>query len=140
MKNKAHVFDTKGRSRGSGAMFGTVADDDGSRRDSGGVGGGEGGDGAIRSILYLKKQQVVIVATDHGDLTVYDPSTGQVLYSMDGSFDFSSFGFGQASLVAATPSILLTNGMGNYICVHDYAMERLDDDNIEDFFDVFSSE
>ena len=128
MKDKAHVFDTKvGRSRGSmgGGMFGTF--DTTNSEDV----------GAVRSILYLKKQQVVIAATDDGDLTVYDPSTGQVLYSMDGSFDFRS---SQASLVTATSSMLLTNGMGNYICVHDYAMERLDDDNIEDFFDVFSSE
>jgi hypothetical protein len=73
--------------------------------------------------------------------------TGRVLYSMDGSFDFSTKSSSTdaaapaaSCLLAASPAMLITNGMGNYLCVHNYAMERLDDDNVDDFFDVFTNE
>jgi hypothetical protein len=143
MKDKAHVFQSKGQTRGSGAVFGTFVDSSSKGVSSSGSATIATGGGPVRSILYLQNQQVVIVSSGD-DLTAYDPMTGRVLYSMDGSFDFStkssSTDAAASCLLAVSPAMLITNGMGNYLCVHNYAMERLDDDNVDDFFDVFTNE
>jgi hypothetical protein len=100
----------------------------------------------VRSILYLKQQQVVLTTTNE-DLTVWDPVTGKILYQMNGLEFGSGFTIGtgtvtsttvdiEPSLIVGTSSMLITNGMDQYVCIHDFAMERIDEDNVQDFLDV----
>lgn len=92
---------------------------------------------AITQLLCI--QQVLLAATAH-DLTVWDSSTGKILYDMQG-LDFVGGGsngnasYQRPSLIAATESVLVTNGMENFVCVHDFAMDRITSENAQDFFE-----
>jgi len=84
---------------------------------------------AIRQLLCI--QQVLLAATDH-DLFVWDSSTGKILYDMQGL----DFGLHQRpSLIAANDEILVTNGMENFVCVHDFTMERITSENVDDYLE-----
>lgn len=83
---------------------------------------------AIRGLLCI--QQVLLAATDH-DLTVWDSTTGKALYDMRG-LDFL---FGRPSLLAVENSVLVTNGMENFVCVHDFAMDRVTSENVDNFLE-----
>jgi len=96
---------------------------------------------AIRGLLCI--QQVLLAATNH-DLTVWDSMTGKALYDMQG-LDFG-FGFDAAAtpdapatarpnLVTVNDSVLVTNGMKNFVCVHDFAMDRITSENAQDFLE-----
>ena len=88
---------------------------------------------AIRELLCI--QQVLLAATDY-DLTVWDSSTGKILYDMQGlDFTISSASHQRPSLIAAKDSVLITNGMENFVCVHDFTMERITSDNVHDFLE-----
>jgi len=78
----------------------------------------------IRGILCI--QQVVLTSTDH-DLKFWDPKTGKVLYEMNGL----EFAAARPSLAVARDSVLVTNGMDQYICVHDFAMDRVTSENAQ---------
>eukprot|EP00536_Pseudo-nitzschia_multiseries_P003199 jgi/Psemu1/322910/estExt_fgenesh1_pg.C_470039 len=103
---------------------------------------------AIRGLLCIQ-QRVLLAATDH-DLTVWDSETGKALYDMQGL----NFGLGvgvgvggasasasdaaplhRPSLVAANDSVLITNGMEQLVCVHDFAMDRVTSETVEDFLE-----
>ncbi len=86
---------------------------------------------AIRELLCI--QQVLLAATDH-DLTVWDASTGKILYDMQG-LDFALDLYQRPSLIAANGSILITNGMENFVCVHDFTMDRITSDNVDDYLE-----
>jgi len=92
---------------------------------------GEGFSPAIRELLCI--QQVLLAATDH-DLTVWDSSTGEVLYDMQG-LDFALDLYQRPSLIAANGSILITNGMENFVCVHDFTMDRITSENVDDYLE-----
>ncbi len=84
---------------------------------------------AIRQLLCI--QQVLLAATDY-DLTVWDSSTGKILYDMQG-LDFTSGS--RPNLVAANDSVLVTNGMENFVCVHDFTMDRITSENVDDYLE-----
>jgi hypothetical protein len=88
---------------------------------------------AIRQLLMIQ-QQVILAATDH-DLKFWDPTTGNSLYGMQG-LDFSTGSLvRRPSLVSVNNSVLVTNGMDQYICVHDFAIERVTSENAQDMID-----
>jgi len=96
---------------------------------------------AIRKLLCI--QQVLLAVTDY-DLTVWDSSTGKILYDMQGlDFTLATVGGGSngdgshhlPSLIAANDSVLITNGMENFVCVHDFAMDRITSKNAQDFLE-----
>jgi hypothetical protein len=96
---------------------------------------------AIKKLMCI--QQVLLAATDH-DLTVWDSSTGKALYDMQGlDFTISAGSDGKdgsalryrPSLVAAKDSVLVTNGMENFVCVHDFTMDRITSENAQDFLE-----
>ena len=96
---------------------------------------------AIRKLLCI--QQVLLAVTDY-DLTVWDSSTGKVLYDMQGlDFTLATVGGGsngdgshhRPSLISANDSVLITNGMENFVCVHDFAMDRITSENAQDFLE-----
>lgn len=84
---------------------------------------------AIRQLLCT--QQVLLAATDY-DLTVWDSSTGKILYDMQG-LDFTSGS--RPNLMAANDSVLVTNGMENFVCVHDFTMERITSENVDNYLE-----
>ena len=84
---------------------------------------------AIRQLLCI--QQVLLAATDY-DLTVWDSSTGKILYDMQG-LDFTPGS--RPNLLAANDSVLITNGMENFVCVHDFTMERITSENVDDYLE-----
>ncbi|KAL3937461.1 MAG: hypothetical protein SGARI_002118, partial [Bacillariaceae sp.] len=86
---------------------------------------------SIRQLLCIQK---VILAATSSELRFWDPATGQSLYEMQG-LDFARGTLGtlpQPSLVTASGSVLVTNGMEQYVCVHDFAMERVTEENAQD--------
>jgi len=96
---------------------------------------------AILKLMCI--QQVVLAATDH-DLTVWDSSTGKLLYDMRGlDFTPATIGCGRngnisrprPSLIAVSDSVLITNGMENFVCVHDFAMDRITSENVQTFIE-----
>jgi hypothetical protein len=98
---------------------------------------------AIKELLCI--QQVLVAATDH-DLTFWDSTSGKMLYDMRG-LDFTiSTGVGSGSsngngpldrpsLIVENDSFLVTNGMENFVCVHDFTMDRVIVENDKDFLD-----
>jgi len=98
----------------------------------------EGGSPMSPAILgLLCIQQVLLAATDH-DLTVWDSATGKVLYDMQGldfALGLASDTPHRPSLVAANDSVLVTNGMEQMVCVHDFAMDRVTSENAENFLE-----
>jgi len=91
---------------------------------------------AIRELVCI--QQVLLAATDH-DLTVWDSLTGKALYDMQGlDFGFAGSnpgGHHRPSLIVANDSVLVTNGMENFVCVHDFTMDRITSENAQDFLE-----
>jgi hypothetical protein len=124
-KGKTHVYETKeGRDNYD---YGDYDDDDDDQSSS----------SSIRGLLCI--QQVLLAATDHG-LTFWDSKTGKALYDMQG-LKFSALGgerpdgnnnsnsgsdnvLPRPNLVAINDSVLVTNGMDQYVCVHDFSMDR----------------
>ena len=117
-KGKTHVYETKeGRDNYD---YGDYDDDD------------ENSSPSIRGLLCI--QQVLLAATDHG-LTFWDSTTGKALYDMQG-LKFSAVVGGRPNLVAVNDSVLVTNGMDQYVCVHDFSMDRFSDgDGGDDDYD-----
>jgi hypothetical protein len=110
LPGKVHVFDTTGV---------PLPDDDAPSP-------------AIQKLLVI--QHVILAATDH-DLKVWDPITGKSLYDMQG-LDFSTGHLiPRPCLVSVQDSVLVTNGMDQYICVHDFAMERVTSENAQDMME-----
>jgi hypothetical protein len=106
-KGKTHVYETKkGRDNYD---YGDCDDDD-----------DENSSPSIRGLLCI--QQVLLAATDYG-LTFWDSKTGKALYDMQG-LKFSAVVGGRPNLVAVNDSVLVTNGMDQYVCVHDFSMDR----------------
>ena len=116
-KGKTHVYETKeGRDNYD---YGDYDDDENSSP-------------SIRGLLCI--QQVLLAATDHG-LTFWDSTTGKALYDMQG-LKFSAVVGGRPNLVAVNDSVLVTNGMDQYVCVHDFSMDRFSDgDGGDDDYD-----
>jgi hypothetical protein len=91
----------------------------------------------IRSLLCV--QQVILAATDT-TLKFWDPITGKPLYDMNGlDFAVGRTGGGlelpRPSLVVAKDSVLVTNGMDQYVCVHDFAMDRVTSENAQEMIE-----
>jgi hypothetical protein len=106
LPGKAHVFDTN-------SYMGNIP--------------GDLQSSAIRQVLVI--QHVILVSTNH-DLRFWDPFTGKSLYDMQG-LNFPAV----PSLVVAKDSVLVTNGMDQYVCVHDFAMERVISENAQDMIE-----
>ena len=119
-KGKTHVYETKeGRDNYD---YGDYDDDDDDENAS----------PSIRGLLCI--QQVLLAATDHG-LTFWDSTTGKALYDMQG-LKFAAVVGGRPNLVAVNDSVLVTNGMDQYVCVHDFSMDRFSDgDGGDDDYD-----
>ncbi|KAG7368397.1 hypothetical protein IV203_031140 [Nitzschia inconspicua] len=84
---------------------------------------------AIRQVLVI--QNVILAATDC-DLRFWDPATGKGLYDMQGLDFAAGCVVTHPSLVVAKDSVLVTNGMDQYVCVHDFSMERITSENAHD--------
>jgi hypothetical protein len=88
---------------------------------------------SIRQIMCVQK---VVLAATNNRLQFWDPATGKGLFEMQG-LDFvagTAFQglFSRPSLAVAGDSCLVTNGMGQYVCVHDFASERVTSENAQD--------
>lgn len=116
LPGKAHVFATTSHTAGSSSEEQAVAL-------------------PIRQLLVI--QHVILAATDQ-ELCFWDPATGKSLYDMQG-LDFSAghryYAMSSPSLVVAKDSVLVTNGMDQYVCVHDFSMERVTSENAQDMIE-----
>jgi hypothetical protein len=92
----------------------------------------------ILSIWAIQKD-VLLSATRQG-LTIWDPATGKV------SFDMQGLEFGDTttttpnptnscSVVVVSDSLLVTNGMAQYVCVHDFSIAPFDEEEVENMID-----
>jgi len=101
---------------------------------------------AIRGLVCI--QQVLLAATAQ-DLTFWDSTTGKALYDMQGLdfalHDTTTHAHAQyqrtthhlrPNLIAVKNSVLVTNGMENFVCVHDFAMNRVTSENAQDFLEL----
>jgi hypothetical protein len=78
-------------------------------------------------VLTLKVLPQVILAATSDQLTIWNPESGQPLFSMQG-LDFS---LTKPSLVVQdSNSLLITNGMEQFVCLHDFSAEELDVDEL----------
>jgi len=74
----------------------------------------------VSPILNLCPVQdgIILSATSH-QLVIWDSTTGQTLCTMEG-LDFDQ---GGASCLVLSRYLLITNGMNQYVCVHDFSID-----------------
>lgn len=69
-------------------------------------------------ILDLKKvQEGIVLSASQGELTIWDSATGKALSTMPG------LNFDRASCCVLSQHLLVTNGMNQYVCVHDFSID-----------------
>ena len=84
--------------------------------------GNEGSDGSEPVLAFRVLPKIILAATS-SQLTMWDPASGEELFGMQG-LDFSMV---KPSLVVHdSDSLLITNGMDHMVCLHDFAAEDLD--------------
>jgi hypothetical protein len=84
---------------------------------------------SAESILALKVLPDVILAATSSYLTMWNPASGKSLFGMQGL----DFNLTKPSLVVHdSNSLLITNGMKQLVCLHDFSAEELDIDDIID--------
>jgi WD40 repeat protein len=70
------------------------------------------------SVLALFKVQGVVLSANSNQLTIWDPKSGRAFFDMQG------MEFGEvASCVVLSDQLLVTNGMDQYVCVHDFSID-----------------
>lgn len=80
---------------------------------------------AITSLLYDGgESSKILSAGADGSVRVWDPSAGSELYRMDG--------FKDLTCLCLDKEILVTNGMNEYVCVHDFDVA----DDLSDSYDL----
>ena len=77
----------------------------------------KGHNDAITSIKTL--HNVIISGAKDGSIRIWNPTSGEALYSMEG------FTEGNVDCVVYNNALLVTSGMGKYVCLHDF-------DSVED--------
>jgi WD40 repeat protein len=83
------------------------------------VGGHQGFISAIKCDKGKNLTKIISAGFD-GSIRVWDPKSGNEMYRMDG--------FENVSSICLDNEILVTNGMNEYVCVHDFdAEEQLQD-------------
>lgn len=78
-------------------------------------------------ILAIKILPQVILAASSDELTLWNPASGKPLFGMQG-LDFTNTK--PSLLVQDSNSLLITNGMDQYVCLHDFSAEELDVDKM----------
>ena len=79
-----------------------------------------GHDGAISSLLAMDATKFVSASTD-GTVRAWNPATGKELFRMDGFTD------AVRSLCLVNPTMLVTDGMEKFVCVHDFDIDPYDE-------------
>ena len=85
----------------------------------------EGGHGDKITALVGDASKILSAGAD-GRIVAWSPSTGEKMYSMDGFDD-------TLSNICLDKSLLITDGMSNYVCLHDF---DLDQDSFEDSYEL----
>jgi len=79
------------------------------------------------AILALKVLPDVILAASSNHLTMWNPASGEAMFGMQG-LDFSLMK--PSLIVQDSNSLLITNGMEELVCLHDFSAEELDIDGM----------
>jgi len=85
----------------------------------------EGSHGDKITALVGDASKILSAGAD-GRIVAWSPSTGEKMYSMDGFDD-------TLSNICLDKSLLITDGMSNYVCLHDF---DLDQDSFEDSYEL----
>jgi len=87
----------------------------------------------VEPVLELKIiQKDLILSATQSRLTLWDTTTGKARFDMQG-LEFEPSGVISPSCVVLSSHLLVTNGMEQYVCVHDFSIEELED--IEDMIE-----
>ena len=94
---------------------------------------------AILSLRVVEKDNVILAASSDR-LDFWDPKSGKRHFDMQG-LEFGNlpnFGiFGVACEIIKDASLMVTNGMGQYVCVHDFT---IDPSSVEAFLEIDGSD